>query len=643
MRKLLLLILSAILLTGCRDDAEVILPENYGTGETAPTEYLGMYLLNEGNMGSNKATLDYLDLKTGIYLRNIYPSRNPNQVKELGDVGNDIKTYGSKLWMVINCSNKVEVADTKTTVSRGHIDIPNCRYLAFHDGYAYVSSYVGPVNGTSVLGEVYKVDTASLSVVAKCTVGYQPEEMAVMGGKLYVANSGGYSAMQGQGYDNTVDVIDLSTFQRIKRIAVAPNLHHIRKDRYGSLWVTSRGDYGNTPSRLYQLYNDEVAGMIDTPVSDFTLRGDSLIYYGYANNKASYGIIDLKSNSIVNSHFIKQPANNNIQIPYGIIADPYSGNVYIMDATNYVSSGKLYCFDKDGNYKWNTWTGDIPGHACFVSSKVSTAETEETPEKLSAYIAAVDEYVPAPGQFVNTLPLMDADDDADSARIKASKAIAGSLNGMITLGGYGGYVTFHFDHPVKNIAGQNDIYIKGNTFAGNSEPGIVMVSQDRNHNGLPDDEWFELKGSADEDSIGKVVYGYEITYTPAAMVDIPWKDNQGRTGLVARNNFHRQEYFPLWIHTPLTFTGTLLPANGHNHGTNGGQHWVMDAYRYGYVDNLATDEGCSFNIEWAVDNHRKSVKLSSIDFVRVYTAVNQTCGWLGEISTEVCGARDLHI
>ena len=143
--------------------------------------------MNEGNMGSNKATLDFLDLDSGKYYRNIYPSRNPNQIKELGDVGNDIKIYGNSLWLVINQSNKVEVANARTAVSRGHVDIPNCRYVAFQGRYAYVSSYVGKISEKSVLGAVYKVDTASLQIVDKCTVGYQPEELVVQDGKIYVA------------------------------------------------------------------------------------------------------------------------------------------------------------------------------------------------------------------------------------------------------------------------------------------------------------------------------------------------------------------------------------------------------------------------------------------------------------------------
>ena len=81
-----------------------------------------------------------------------------------------------------------------------------------------------------------------------CTVGYQPEEMVIAGNKLYVANSGGYRVPN---YDRTVSVIDLTTFTEIKKIDVAINLHRLELDRYGNIYVSSRGDYYDTPSKTF--------------------------------------------------------------------------------------------------------------------------------------------------------------------------------------------------------------------------------------------------------------------------------------------------------------------------------------------------------------------------------------------------------
>lgn len=264
----------------------------------------------------------------------------------------------------------------------------------------------------------------------------------------------------------------------------------------------------------------------------------------------------------------------------------------------------------------------------------------------SPYIAAVDEYCPAPGQFVNTLPLYEAGDDVSAMAAKCTDALANNAGGMITLGAWGGYVTFHFDHPVINVPGQNDLYIAGNATTGGSEAGIIMVSCDDNYNGLPDDPWYELAGSAD-DGLDEVWYDYELTYYgDDVMADIPWTDNYGNTGIVARNNFHSQAYFPLWLQdrSELSFSGTRLPDNARETSGNG-TYWVLSPFPYGYVDNLPNSnrEANSFNIDRAVTRYsRTPANLSHIDFVRVYTGLNQMAGWLGETSTEITGAEDLH-
>lgn len=371
-------------MSACRNDVMVVPMEDINTGgKVVKSEIVGMYLLNEGNMGSNKSTLDYLDLSgnepTVHYLRNIYSERNPNTVMMLGDVGNDIQIYGSRLWLVINCSNKVEVAQSSNAVRIGKVDIPNCRYVTFNDRYAYVSSYVGAVYSTSTspLGSVYKVDTLSLAKVDSCSVGYQPEEMAIIGDKLYVANSGGYQGMTGQGYESTLSVIDLDRMQETEKIVVAPNLHRVRKDKYDQLWVTSRGNYMESESKIYWLGKGadgkmQVVGHLDQPVSDLCIVGDSLYFYGSQYNEVTmkntitYGIINVRTHKIVSTSLSDSQEIQKIRMPYGIIVNPIHRDFYLMDAKNYVSSGELLHFLPDGTFDWKVKTGDIPAHAVFL-------------------------------------------------------------------------------------------------------------------------------------------------------------------------------------------------------------------------------------------------------------------------------------
>ena len=365
--------------TSCRED-ELVVPTEYEIIPGSPdrdSRIRGFYLVNEGNMGSNKCTIDYCDFVTGLYARNFYAERNPDVIKELGDVGNDIGIYGSRLWVVVNCSHKVEVLDAKSGVRIGQVDIPNCRYVRFYRGRAYVSSYVGPVliDPNAPKGAVYEIDTLSLAVTRKVSVGYQPEEMEIVDDYMYVANSGGYRAPN---YDNTVSVIQMVDFKQVQQIPVGINLHRLKKDKYGKLWVTSRGDFMSRPSRLYVMekkpgYNRMiVTDTIPTACSNMAFFGDLMYFYATewndytATNKVSYGVIDVRTKEIVSDNFITDGTEKEMTIPYGIAVHPETGDIYVTDAKNYVSSGTLYCFSPDGKKKWSVRTGDIPAHITFL-------------------------------------------------------------------------------------------------------------------------------------------------------------------------------------------------------------------------------------------------------------------------------------
>jgi len=380
-----LLAASAVLaLAACRKEERIVPPtETQVTDQTAPDDPIcGFFLLNEGNMGSNKATLDYFDYETGRYTKNIYAERNPGVVKELGDVGNDIQIYGDKLYAVVNCSHFVEVMDVHTARHITQISIPNCRYIVFHGRYAYVSSYAGPVqiDPNARLGYVAKIDTATLRVTATCTVGYQPEEMVVAGNKLYVANSGGYRVPD---YDRTVSVIDLDTFEEKKKIDVAINLHRMELDRYGRIWVSSRGDYYGVPSKTLVIDSrtDEVVDELKLlPNSNMTICGDSLYVcstewsYLTQSNTVSYAIVDVAKRKVVTRNFISDGTEKRIAVPYGIAVHPRTREFFVTDAKDYVTPGTLYCFHADGTLKWSVETGDIPAHIVFTHKPLRPLE-----------------------------------------------------------------------------------------------------------------------------------------------------------------------------------------------------------------------------------------------------------------------------
>ena len=353
-------------LSSCRSDIYVQPAESEETTEPRLTGVSGFYLLNEGNMGSNKASLDYFDETTGTYTRNIYAERNPSAVKELGDVGNDLCIYGSRLYAVINCSHKIEVMHAADARRITHIDIPNPRYAIGYGRHIYVSSYVTPNRNDpkAPLGAVYKIDTLSLKIVDHVDVGYQPEEMAIVDSKLYVANSGGYRKPD---YDRTVSVIDINSFTPTGTIDVAINLHRLRRDTRGMLYVTSRGDNAAIPSRLYVIDPDQsrVVNEIDIPVTDFWIHGDSAYIYHAKSGNNSYAIFNLLTHRIDDTAIIKDGTDSCIKLPSLIAVHPITREIFIADARNYVSSGRLHCYSPEGIRLWTQTTGEIPSSLTF--------------------------------------------------------------------------------------------------------------------------------------------------------------------------------------------------------------------------------------------------------------------------------------
>lgn len=334
----------------------------------------GIYLVNQGNQGSNKARLDFLNFHNGFYIRDVFTEYNPEVVKGLGDTGNDVQVYKGKVFVAVNGSHKVEIMDAFSMKRLAQVDVPNCRFIAFDGNCAYVTSYVAKDKETlkTQKGALYRIDLDTYKVTGQVTVGYQPEQLVIRDGKAYVANSGGYVA----GYDDTVSVVDLKSMKVEYDIKVAINLGLMLVDAEGTIWVSSQGNFSDVSSTLNYLVKKgdkyELGGSVNVPVSSMALAGDKIYVIGSTYTPpawaltTTYNIVNAKTRKLESGSFITDGTESDIATAFTVTVNPGNGDIYVTDAKDYVSSGTLHCYTGSGKHKWSVRTGDIPARIAFL-------------------------------------------------------------------------------------------------------------------------------------------------------------------------------------------------------------------------------------------------------------------------------------
>ena len=313
----------------------------------------GVYVLSEGIMNYNNSSLSFYNFSTGTVSPDVFLAANN---RGLGDTGNDLKAYGTKLYCVVNVSETVEIMDLHTAKSLKQITMSGKqpRRITFDGGYAYVCCFDGGV---------VKIDTATMEVTATTQAGSNPDGICVANGKLYVANSGGLNYPN---YGNTVSVFNLATFSLVKEIPVVINPTRIASDSQGDVYLVSNGNYGSVPMTFQRIdsQTDEVVQTFDFAVTNFAISG-SLCYlynYDYSTQQSSIKVLDVTTEQIVKEQFITD--GTVLTTPYGIAVDPSNGDVYLTDAYQYTTNGDVFCFSADGRLRFQFEAGVSP--SCLV-------------------------------------------------------------------------------------------------------------------------------------------------------------------------------------------------------------------------------------------------------------------------------------
>lgn len=310
-------------------------------------ETTGLYILSEGNWGAAQAELAYYDFSTSIISKKIFKTNNNETL--LGDTGNDLAIYGSKMYCVVTGKDEaegghIEIIDPRTGVSTKKIAMMNSngakdmpRKIVFFENKAYITAFSG---------EVARLDTASLAIDGHVKLsGTYPEELCVYNRKLYVCNSG-------KGNGTTVSVVDLFPFKEEKTITVPQNPVAIAATRNGDIYIAtatltwSTGALSNL--HLLDAKSEKIVKTFDIRASRIALGEDFLYtadnetdWTDYVTTDYTYKI-DLKTKqSSVFAAKRKKPI-----MVYNINVNRANGDVYIGG-----QGQDVLIYDKEGMLK----------------------------------------------------------------------------------------------------------------------------------------------------------------------------------------------------------------------------------------------------------------------------------------------------
>lgn len=322
--------ISVLTISSCKKDSNTLPDEPISAVS-------GVYILNEGGWNMDNVSLSYFNLEANTMQNDVFVSANPSM--KLGSGGNDLGIYGSKLYVIVNGSKKVEIADVNSGKSLKTIDITEPSYVAFHGKHAFVSAYTN---------HVYVIDTATMAIVKEIAVGRTPEQLAVSGDRVFVANAGWKDGAYGGEYDNTVSVIDANSLVKISDIVIDKNVDQVYADKKGKIYVINAPIWGASeiihPSSLYVINATSLEIEKSFDFSGITMAIKDNTAYLISDNYEAGKTLFLEMNLNNYGVTVKEDQLADIQDPYGLAVDPDSGDIWIGDGLGYSDNGKVFRF-----------------------------------------------------------------------------------------------------------------------------------------------------------------------------------------------------------------------------------------------------------------------------------------------------------
>lgn len=308
----------------------------------------GILLVNEGNFQGGNASLSFLGRDVDTVVSNVFQKEIE---RPLGDVAQSITVIGTRAYILVNNSSKIEV-----------VDLPAFTYACTISGLQS-PRYLLPVGGGKALvtdlysKTIHIVDFNSCAETGSIATGGWTEEMVMMGNRIVVTQTG----------TDQLLIVDATTLTLTDSIYVGREPNSLALDQNGKLWVLCGSALGQVQPRLVRMNLDSLAPELTL---DFPSTQDSpsKLCSNTAGDRLYFlngGIYSMGANDVAlpTQAFVPKGSHN----WYGLEIDPLTGSLYATDALDYQHSGFLYRFaPTSATPQASFQVGMIPGEMVFL-------------------------------------------------------------------------------------------------------------------------------------------------------------------------------------------------------------------------------------------------------------------------------------
>ncbi len=312
----------------------------------------GIFIACEGNFMYGNGSLSFYHPEKKEATNHLFQARNN---APLGDVVQSLAKKGNSLFIVVNNSGKIVVADARTIEFKGIITgLTSPRYIHFvSENKAYISdlyaSYITIFN------------PENLEITGKIDLLNHTSEQMVQVGKYVFASDW----VNGE----HILVIDAEKDELVDSIKVPAQPKDLQVDKNGKIWALCGGSYENTeveenPSALVRLDPEtrtleqiyRFSEGIFSSGLEMNAAGDTLFYL----NKGIFKMA-VSSRHLPDSVFIPE----NEKLFYHLAIHSASNEIYVADAIDYTQDAVVYRFSQGGVLKDSFKVGINPSDFLF--------------------------------------------------------------------------------------------------------------------------------------------------------------------------------------------------------------------------------------------------------------------------------------